>query len=60
MQYVQVRGEEAELLLQAFGGLAVGGQQQCEALAGAGRFGNGQAQGGTGQIAPVLLASGDG
>ncbi|MNF88120.1 hypothetical protein D3C84_706060 [compost metagenome] len=60
VQYVQVRGEEAELLLQAFGGLAVGGQQQCEALAGAGRFGNGQAQGGTGQVAPVLFAGGGG
>ncbi|MCY1352807.1 hypothetical protein D9M69_391260 [compost metagenome] len=59
VQYVQVRGEEAELLLQAFGGLAVGGEQQREALAGACRLGNGKAQGGTGQVAPVLLA-GDG
>ncbi|MCY1423720.1 hypothetical protein D9M71_394430 [compost metagenome] len=60
MQDVQLRGEEAQFLFQALGGLAVGGQQQGETLAGAGGLGDGQAQGGAGQVAPLLLAGGGG
>jgi hypothetical protein len=55
MQHRQIRGEEAQLLLQPFGALAVGGQQQGKALGCAGGLGDGQAQGGTGQVAPVLF-----
>ncbi len=55
MQNRQIRGKETQLLLQPLGALAVGGQQQGEALCSAGSLGNGQAQGGTGQIAPVLF-----
>ncbi|MCY1176527.1 hypothetical protein D9M73_168020 [compost metagenome] len=55
VQYGQIRGEESQLLFQPFGTLAVGGQQQGKALGSAGGLGDGQAQGGTGQIAPVLF-----
>ena len=55
MQHRQIRGEEAQLLLQPSGTLAVGGEQQGKALGCAGSLGNGQAQGGTGQVAPVLF-----
>ncbi len=48
--------KKLQLLLQPFGALAVGGQQQGEALGRAGGLGDGQAQGGTGQVAPVLFA----
>ena len=44
-----------ETLLQPFGTLAVGGQKQREALGSAGSLGNRQAQGGTGEVAPVLF-----
>ncbi|MNQ45850.1 hypothetical protein D3C85_596460 [compost metagenome] len=56
VQHRQVGGEEAQFLLQALGALAVGGQQQGEALRGSGGLGDGQALGGAGQIAPVLFA----
>ncbi len=56
MQYRQVGGEEPQFLFQAFGILAVGGQQQGEALGGTGGLGDSQAQRGTGEVAPVLLA----
>jgi len=36
--------------------LAVSRQEQGEALGSAGSFGNGEAQGSTGQIAPVLFS----
>ena len=55
-QHRQFRRKEAQFLLQAVGGLAVGGQQQGEATGGAGGLGDGQAQGGTGQVAPGLFA----
>ena len=55
MQYGQVGGKEPQFLLKAFGALAVGGQEQGEALGGAGSFGDCEAQGGTGQVAPVLF-----
>ncbi|MNI23582.1 hypothetical protein D3C73_771760 [compost metagenome] len=55
VQYGQIRGEETQLLFQPFGTLAVGGQQQGKALGSAGGLGDGQAQGGTGQVAPVLF-----
>jgi len=42
-------------LLKAFSALAVGGQEQGEALGGAGSLGNREAQGSTGQVAPVLF-----
>ncbi|MNN21832.1 hypothetical protein D3C81_1351670 [compost metagenome] len=60
MQYGKVRGEEAQLLLQTLGALAVGGQQQGETLGRAGGFGDGEAQRGAWQIAPGLLAGGGG
>ena len=60
VQYRQVRGKESQLFLQAFGALAVGRQQQGEALGAAGGFGNRQAQRGAGQVAPVLFAAGGG
>ena len=56
MQDGQLGCKEPQLLLKAFGALAVGGQEQGEALGGAGSLGNGEAQGGTGQVAPVLFA----
>ena len=55
MQHRQVGGKEPQFLLKAFGALAVGGQEQGEAPGGAGGLGNREAQGGTGQIAPVLF-----
>ncbi len=55
VQHRQIGGEEAQLLLQPLGALAVGGEQQGKALGCAGSLGNGQAQGGTGQVAPVLF-----
>ncbi|MNO97438.1 hypothetical protein D3C76_891470 [compost metagenome] len=55
-QHGQVRGKEAQLLLQTVGGLAVGRQQQGEAASAAGGFGDGKAEGGTGQVAPGLFA----
>src|SRR3990167_1935398 len=55
MQNRQLGGEEAQLLLQALGVLAVGCQQQGKTLGSAGSFGNRQAQCGTGQVAPVLF-----
>ncbi|MCY1518552.1 hypothetical protein D9M68_532730 [compost metagenome] len=56
VQHRQVRRKEAQLLLQALGALAVGGQQQGEALGGAGGLGDGEGLGGAGQVAPVLPA----
>src|SRR3546814_8488291 len=55
MQHGQIRGEETQLLFEPLGALAVGGQQQGKALCSAGSLGDGQAQGGTGQVAPVLF-----
>ena len=55
MQYRQVRGKESQFLLKTLGALAVSGQEQGEAPGGAGSLGNREAQGGTGQIAPVLF-----
>lgn len=55
-QHRQVRGEEAQLLLQTVGGLAVGCQQQGEAASAGGGLGDGKAEGGTGQVAPGLFA----
>ena len=55
-QHRQVRGEEAQLLLQTVGGLAVGCQQQGEAASVAGGLGDGKAEGGTGQVTPGLFA----
>ena len=55
MQHRQLGRKEPQLLLKAFGTLAVGGQEQGEAPGGAGGLGNREAQGSTGQIAPVLF-----
>ncbi|MNN37913.1 hypothetical protein D3C81_1518820 [compost metagenome] len=55
MQHRQIRGEETQLLFQPFGTLAIGCKQQRKALGSAGGLGNGEAQGGTGQVAPMLF-----
>ncbi len=56
VQNRQRRRKKLQFLLEPLGALAVGGQEQGEALGRAGGFGNGQAQCGTGKIAPVLFA----
>ncbi|MNJ61408.1 hypothetical protein D3C77_571930 [compost metagenome] len=56
MQNRQGWREERQFFLEAFGALAVGGQQQGEAFGLAGRLGDGQGQRGPGQVAPVLFA----
>ncbi len=58
MQHRQLGGEEGEFFLEALGALAVGGEKKGEALCAAGGLGDGQAQRGSGKIAPGLLAAG--
>ncbi len=56
VQHREIRGEEGQFFLQAFGALAALGQYQREAACAVGRFGYRQGEGGTGQVAPLLFA----
>jgi hypothetical protein len=55
MQHRQIKSEEAQPLLQPPGALTTNDKQQSKALGYANSLGDGQTQGGTGQIAPVLF-----